>query len=193
MTKRTAWHPLITDVWHTSLEKIEESPRHREPMADACWQALCRSLQPQLRQLPQRQVGELLKSIQQGMEWLDEPMTSWCLATCPTCSDPCCAARRIFFNQTDLLCLVASGKAQRVPGQTRASAAEPCRYLSCNGCRLDRQHRPYVCVWFLCEPQMELFNAHSGSFQRRFVNVLRNVRSCRLQLESLYEAQFPNT
>jgi hypothetical protein len=192
MTKKTPRQPLITDVWHTSVAKIEESPRHREPMADSCWQALCRSLQPQVRQLPQSRVGEVLKAIQQGIEWLDEPMTAWCLATCPTCSDPCCTGRRVFFNQTDLLCLVAAGMVQLVPGQTRASATESCRYLSRNGCRLDRHHRPYVCVWFLCEPQMDLFNTHSGSFQRRFINVLRNVRICRLQLESLYEAQFAN-
>jgi hypothetical protein len=193
MARKTPQQPLITDVWHTSVAKIEESPRHREPMPDSHWQTLCRSLQSQVSLLPQRQVGELIERIHQGIEWLDEPRTAWCLATCPSCSDPCCTGRRIFFNQADLLCLVAAGRAPLVPGQTRTRASDNCRYLSRNGCRLDRQHRPYVCVWFLCEPQMDLFNTHSGSFQRRFINVLRNVRICRLQLETLYQAQFSNT
>jgi hypothetical protein len=187
MPKKLSQRLLITDVWYPSQVKAEETSFYREPMSDSRWQAICEKLQARVLQLPQEQPASLLRQIYQGIQWLDQPMTDFCQATCPTCADPCCTGRAIFFNQADILCLVARRGANLPPGQTRAKAEELCRYLGSDGCRLDRYQRPYVCVWFLCEPQMDIFNTLPSSFQRQFINVLRNIRICRLQLESLYE------
>jgi hypothetical protein len=38
---------------------------------------------------------------------------------------------------------------------------------------------------------MELFACEPAAFQRQFIDVLKNIRTHRLQLESLYEQSFP--
>ncbi len=72
-------------------------------------------------------------------------------------------------------------------GQTRTVPFEACRYLTPIGCSLHRAVRPYVCVWYLCEAQMELFRSEKASTQRLFVKHLQRLRLARLELESLYE------
>jgi hypothetical protein len=183
----------ITDRWHVSLEKLEESSRYREPISDSRWQAICQEFQRCVRQLDQDQVQWLTDQILQGIHWLDRPMDEYCQATCPSCSDPCCDGREIFFNQADLIYLAAHADIHPPTGQTREEAHARCRYLDASGCLLARPQRPYVCVWFLCEPQIEMLNASPASFQRKFINVLGNIRYCRLQLEALFEERFPDS
>jgi hypothetical protein len=118
---------------------------------------------------------------------LDPLMTDYCGRTCPTCIDPCCDGREVFFNHTDLVYLAILGETA-VPGQTRTRSGEPCRYLSPEGCRLSRRSRPYVCTWFFCEAQMGLLQGESARLQRSVAATLREIRQSRLLLESLYEA-----
>ena len=183
--------PLIAKPWHVFLAKTEESSWYREPMTDLQWQTICRGLQGQLRKLDQHQIQWLARQVYQGIHWLDPHMNAYCQATCPTCGDPCCDGRKVFFNRVDLLYLASLGDVGPPIGQTRTEPGAMCRYLGPTGCLLARMQRPYVCVWFLCEPQMELLNATPGSFQRQLINVLTNIRSCRLKLESLFEELHP--
>jgi hypothetical protein len=179
--------PLIAQVWHVFLDKTEESSLYREPMTDSQWQTICRKLQRQLKKLDQHQIQWLAGQIHQGIHWLDPHMSAYCQATCSTCGDPCCAGREVFFNRADLLYLASRGELGLPVGQTRTEPDAICRYLGTTGCLLARTQRPYVCVWFLCEPQIQLLDATPGPFQRQLINVLKNTRTCRLKLESLFE------
>ncbi len=181
----------ITLAWHVSLIKTEESSRYRVPMTDTEWQTVCRRLHRQVHLLNQHHVRWLVDHIQRGLEWLDPHMDAYCQTTCPSCNDPCCTGRGIFFNQADLLFHAAQPNCMPPVGQTRTEAQAECRYLGPAGCLLKRTQRPYVCVWFLCEPQMEMVNASSIAFQKQLLNVLRNIRFCRLKLEELFESAFP--
>ncbi len=172
------------------LAKTEESARYRQPLSDSEWQTICRHIGGQMRQLDQEQVQWLAEQIHQGILWLDQTMTEYCQLTCPSCKDPCCTGREIFFNQADLLYLTAHNSMPLPIGQTRSKASAPCRYLSLQGCILPRPQRPYICVWFLCEPQMELFNVTPPSYQRQVIKTFQHIRTCRLRLEALYEERF---
>jgi hypothetical protein len=183
--------PMIARLWYVLLVKMEESSRYREPLTDLQWQTICLGLQRQLQRLDQCQIRWLARQIFQGLHWLDPHMNAYCRATCPTCDDPCCDGREVFFNRADLLYLISLGDVRSPKGQTRTEPGAGCRYLGPTGCLLARTQRPYVCVWFLCEPQMELFNTTSGSFQRQLINVLTNIRTCRLKLEGLFEELYP--
>ncbi len=120
-------------------------------------------------------------------EWLDQAMEKYCKITCPKCKDPCCNATQIFYSQTDMLCMTALDIV--LPqGQTRIHPSKPCRYLAPTGCRLPRIARPYVCVWYLCEAQMDLFQQESASTQRHLISALACLRVNRLKLESMIEA-----
>jgi hypothetical protein len=169
--------------------KIEESSLYRQPMNSSQWWEVTEILKTGLALLDQQLAQSIAGQIREALQWLDPVMTEYCASTCPSCNDPCCHAQAIFFNRTDLLSLIASGTSLP-PGQTRVSPLAPCRYLQPTGCDLPRIARPYVCVWYLCEAQMDLFGEERAATQRLFVMHLEKIRRNRLRLESLYESHF---
>jgi hypothetical protein len=166
--------------------KREESNRYRLPMEDARWRISLRSVKQGLSRLDMAETRSVAESIAEGIRWLDIFMTRYCSLTCPSCEDPCCHGKDIFYNQADLIYLSSLGGFMP-PGQTRMTTQAPCRYLGTNGCSLSRLARPYVCVWFVCDAQMEIFREENISFQRRVITVMQDIRTCRLKLESLFE------
>jgi len=181
---------LATSFLPVCLDKTEESARYRQPLSDAEWREICRRIGGQILELDQQEVQWLAEQIYLGILWLDRSMTEYCQLTCTLCVDPCCTGKEIFFNQADLLYLMALNSMPPPIGQTRSKASAPCRYLTSQGCTLPRPQRPYICVWFLCEPQMELLSASPAAHQRQVIKILQHIRTCRLQLESLYEERF---
>ncbi|MEN6483764.1 MAG: hypothetical protein ABFD98_02670 [Syntrophobacteraceae bacterium] len=171
--------------------KAEESSRFRTPLGDADWLMAAETLRSQVSLLDREAVGALVARILRGIEFLDGTMTRYCEITCPDCADACCNGREVFFNQADLLYLVASGF-EMPEGQTRNHPFGACRYLGRFGCLLPRTRRPYVCVWFLCESQIRLLEMEPAKFQREFVRKLEDIRSARLMLEFMYECAFPD-
>jgi len=169
-----------------SAPKLEESCFCQHPMSDFQWQTALFDFRTKLRKLDWERAIYISRAISQRIDWLDSVMTKYCSKTCPDCSDPCCHALKIFFNRADLLYL-ATVNTQTPPGQTRTLASNACRYLSSNGCSLPRTTRPYVCVWFLCEPQMELLREEPVALQRDFGKITGELRTCRLTLEAIYE------
>jgi len=184
--------PLCLAPTHSEAANLkgEESAQYRFPISDDLWQNLLVTLRDELSRLDTHQIQLLIRRIAEGIRSMDGVMTRYCELTCPFCEDPCCTGLKVFYNQADMLYLVTLGE-ELPPGQTRAQAAEPCRYLAPDGCLLPRIIRPYVCVWFICEAQMELFQAESAASQRRFIETMQDVRACRLKIESLYEYYFP--
>lgn len=180
---------LLTPIDFTA-PKLEESSCHQHPMGDERWREVLSDFRSKLQTLDRVRTKYLERAIRERIEWLDPIMTWYCRLTCGECPDPCCHARKIFFNRTDMLYLACSDL-PAPPGQTRTQAGNPCRYLGVDGCGLSRTGRPYVCVWFLCEPQMELLQHEPVGFQRQLAKVMGEIRSCRLLLEATFEAAFP--
>lgn len=186
--------PLPSDSRRPKLLALrgEESALYREAISDDCWREVWNNLGNELSQIDTNPVQQLSRRIAAGIMAIDSAMTEYCELTCPTCQDPCCTGHKVFFNRTDLLYLVALGEGIP-PGQTRTQPGMPCRYLAPDGCRLSRILRPYVCVWFICEAQMELFQKQSAAFQRQFIRTMQEIRAFRLELESIYEHHFPGS
>jgi hypothetical protein len=182
--------PLLTqDVVGTGSDITEEPALYRRPMSDREWQQVLIVLQGRLSALGAETISPLVRSLRERIQWLDAVMVRYCEATCPSCEDPCCHGLQVFYNRTDLLWLLALDE-HFPPGQTRRGPTEPCRYLTQNGCILPRMLRPYVCVWFLCEAQVNLLRDEPALFQRHFVRVLEEMRILRLRLETLYRHHF---
>jgi hypothetical protein len=188
---RTRFHSPISNLSDIPLSKTEETSLWRQPMSDSQWRQVTAGLKSGMAMLDQGSLQSLAWQISEAVQWLDTIMTKYCDITCPGCDDPCCSAGAIFYNQTDMLSLIVMGISPP-PGQTRTQPFQPCRYLTSSGCCLQRIARPYVCVWFLCEAQMDLFRDESSSTQRHFVKSLESIRMNRLRIESLYEKLFPN-
>lgn len=168
--------------------KSEESSELRHPVTDEEWQRRLAAVREAIVQCDGPYFTRLAEHIAQLIDGLDPWMTKCCGLTCPTCSDRCCEGRKIFYNRTDLIYQAALGQV-RVPGQTREQEGLECRYFSRNGCLLNRGIRPYVCVWYLCEPQVELLKLEPVREQRRITETLQEIRRARLLLESLYETR----
>lgn len=166
-------------------EISEEPALYRRPMSDQEWRQVLLMLRERVSVLDKEKLGALVHHSEERLRWLDAAMARYCEATCPSCEDPCCHGRQVFYNRTDLLWLLALGR-EWPPGQTRQLSREPCRYLLRDGCGLSRALRPYVCVWFLCDAQMGLLREEPAIFQRHFVRILEEMRMLRLRLESLY-------
>lgn len=111
-------------------------------------------------------------------------MDRYCHATCHGCQDFCCNADGIYFDLADLIYLLILDN-DLPTGQTRAERGAPCRYLAEEGCILPRMCRPFICTWYLCEPQMTLLEAEPLPFQKQFTAVMQMVRRCRQQLLAL--------
>jgi hypothetical protein len=165
--------------------KGEESSLYRAPLSEAAWNEALNLARSGLREADSRFAASIVARIDRAITWLDPVMSRFCELTCPTCEDPCCHGKRIFFNLADLLVLTTRNT-WIPPGQTRSTDGESCRYLTAAGCALERTHRPYVCVWFLCEPQVALLQGETARFQRDFLHALKEIREGRLTLEGLF-------
>jgi hypothetical protein len=186
---RARSHSPIIKTPALQIEKTEESSLYRQPMSDRQWQRNLAILKTRIGLFDQRLVHEVSGAIRIAYEWLDPIMERYCEITCTTCEDFCCEAAKVFYNQADMLSIIAMA-IDPPPGQTRTHPADPCRYLTLDGCSLERTARPYVCVWYLCEAQMGLFQGEPASAQRRFIAAAEGLRANRLKLESYYENHF---
>ncbi len=162
----------------------EESSLYREPLTDKGWSDALRYARERMSGRDRVLAVSIVSRIDRAIAWLDPVMAGYCEQSCPTCGDPCCHGKRIFYNFADLLVLTVRDTSLP-PGQTRTATGEGCRYLTSAGCALSRYHRPYVCVWFLCEPQMKLLQEESVRFQRTFLGALLEIREGRVALEAL--------
>lgn len=164
----------------------QEDP-YKHPIAPVVWRQIITSFKERAIRIDSRRVGLLCHGIREGLLWLDDIMDGYCAATCPDCDDPCCTANGIYYNRADLLYLL--GLHTDLPvSQTRSRRNEPCRYLTAEGCMLPRICRPFICVWYLCEPQMALFQEEPLLFQRQFIAVMQAIRMCRQELVTLHLA-----
>lgn len=167
--------------------RTEESSLFRQPMSESRWQETLVALYAGIARMDPMTVERLARQIREAMDRLDPVMKRYCGITCPECKDPCCRAKNIFYNRADMLSIAALG-IPAPPGQTRARHSAACRYLTAHGCGLDRAVRPYVCVWYLCDSQMELFREERAATQRFIVRQMEQLRQARLELEALFES-----
>lgn len=159
---------------------------YKQPFSEEEWRELTKELKENFTPADRERMQKLAQAIREGLLWCDETMDRYCNATCHSCQDYCCNANGIYFDLADLLYLLVLEN-DLPAGQTRARHNDPCRYLSTEGCILPRMCRPFICTWYICEPQMELLQAETIPIQKQFTAVLQMVRRCRQQLLALHE------
>jgi hypothetical protein len=74
---------------------------------------------------------------------------------CPHCAEVCCIGKHGFYNYEDLVYLCALGLKPPSIGPAR-NAFDPCRFLTENGCSMERSVRPSGCNWYFCGPLLEV-------------------------------------
>ncbi len=187
--------PILAKLSHeyghedpTSAQNGSDSCKH--PFTVAQWRDLTSKLKENFSQTDRERMQTLALGIREGLLWCDETMDRYCGLTCHGCRDFCCDADGIYFDDADLIYLLILDN-DLPANQTRAKAGLACRYLSITGCILPRMCRPFICTWYLCEPQMELLTAEPLPLQKQFTAVMQMVRRCRQQLLALHNKPSP--
>ncbi|MDH3393357.1 MAG: hypothetical protein OEL66_05070 [Desulfobulbaceae bacterium] len=166
--------------------EVDDADRFKQPYNEVQWQGISTELKKSFAPHDWERMRLLAQGIREGLLWCDETMDRYCGATCHACRDFCCDANGIYYDLADLIYLLILDGDLPV-SQTRAKRNTSCRYLSAEGCILPRMCRPFICTWYLCEPQMELLEAEPIPFQKQFTAVTQMIRRCRRQLLALHE------
>ena len=182
--------PLLTklsrEYGHAEPAVSQNGPDlYKRPYNEAEWHTLTVKLKEGFAPPDRERMQTLAQAIREGLLWCDETMDRYCHATCHGCRDFCCSADGIYFDLADLIYLLILDN-DLPASQTRALQGAPCRYLAEEGCILPRMCRPFICTWYLCEPQMALLHAEPIPFQKQFTAVMQMIRRCRQQLLALH-------
>ena len=158
---------------------------YKQPMDQKQWLTVITALKKNTPAAVLQRLRFLALGIREGLLWADDIMDRYCAATCNECQSPCCNVDGIYYDRADLLYVLALD-ADLPYSQTREKTKEPCCYLTPEGCMLPRMCRPFICTWYLCEPQMTLFQQETPRFQRQFTAITQTIRHCRLQIDALH-------
>jgi len=178
---------LVREYGHPEpLSDHDNANQLKQPYNAKQWRELSRKLKDNFAPHDREQMQTLAQGVREALLWCDETMDRYCNNTCHGCQDFCCQADGIYFDLPDLIYILTLDN-DLPTSQTRAIRGAPCRYLGEEGCILPRMCRPFICTWYLCEPQMALLEAEPISFQKQFTAVMQLIRRCRQQMLAMHE------
>jgi hypothetical protein len=108
-----------------------------------------------------QKVRLLAEKIKAGIEKINFFVQQGTSNVCPGCKNVCCISKHGYYNFEDLVYLHALGLKPPDPEFGRDDAA-PCRFLTPDGCSLERPFRPSGCNWFFCELLFDIMEPMPG-------------------------------
>lgn len=100
---------------------------------------------------------------------------------CPECNKVCCKDKHGRYDSDDLVFLKALGV--DIPhNQHEQNESDPCRYITGQGCSLERWMRPYRCTFFFCDALMKSLENDNAKLYRAFVEYFKHLVSLRQEL-----------
>ncbi len=100
---------------------------------------------------------------------------------CPSCEKVCCINKHGYYDKEDIIFISALGIEIPLYKPDRKDTA-PCRFLTEEGCSLQRWKRPYRCTWYFCEPLLESMSEDNSRVYRKFINSLQRLIAIRQEL-----------
>jgi hypothetical protein len=100
-------------------------------------------------------------------------------AVCPNCKEVCCINRHGYYNFEDLIYLHALDLKPPPPAEGNNDNG-PCRFLSGNGCSMERSLRPSGCNWYFCDSLLDKMEENPG--YREFDDSLQKVADLWLKM-----------
>jgi len=122
--------------------------------------------------------------IGRGIDGLAEPMAILCRRTCRFCPEPCCIANTVWFDFRDLLLFHLLEL--HIPAcQAVSDINEACPFLSYRGCRLPTLNRPWMCIQYLCPPQLTILKGQRFSAAITMRQKIKMIERQRAKLEAV--------
>ena len=129
-----------------------------------------------------KKAGVIAHSILDEMTGIFPEMDRLCVATCPSCKEPCCGVATLWFDFRDLIFLhlndIPIAKAQPLNHY-----GAHCRYLGARGCILRREERPWICTYYLCPSQTYLLRRKNRKIYKEYDGKLEAIKNKRKALE----------
>ena len=114
---------------------------------------------------------------------LAEQMAILCSRTCRFCPEPCCITNTVWFDFRDLL-LFHLLELHIPVCQAASDVNNACPFLSYRGCRLPMRNRPWMCIQYLCPPQLAILKNRSFSAANTVRKKMEVIERQRAKMES---------
>ena len=128
----------------------------------------------------------LAENIFANIKQVDPSLQELCDATCTNCLEVCCLKATVWYDFRDLLFLyLIHGE---IPDkQISRKAGRACCLLDHNGCTLQREQRPFICTWYVCQQQHELLEINQlESVDRNLLSHLSDIQAGRKLMEKCF-------
>ncbi len=100
---------------------------------------------------------------------------------CPHCQDVCCLNRHGYYDNEDLIYILAIGS-QPPSYKKGIDDTAPCQFLSNSGCLLTRAIRPFRCNWHFCYALLTHMENGPARSYRNFINRFHEIIYLRKQM-----------
>lgn len=125
--------------------------------------------------------NDIARMIKVKIEGIDHFIQQGTSEVCPSCENKCCINRHGYYDNLDILYIMALGLRPPVYRQG-LSDTDPCQFLSENGCRKERYLRPFRCNWYFCQPLLNHMELGPARPYREFIRVLNEILDLRSEL-----------
>ncbi|MEW6214587.1 MAG: hypothetical protein AB1478_05195 [Nitrospirota bacterium] len=100
---------------------------------------------------------------------------------CASCEKVCCINKHGYYEKEDIIFISALGI--DIPSyQPDRNDTDPCRFLTENGCSLQRWMRPFRCTWYFCKPLLKSMTEDNSKAYSEFIYALQRLISIRQKL-----------
>lgn len=123
-------------------------------------------------------IARLIKAKIEGIDQFIQENTS---KVCPFCKKKCCINRHGYYDNLDILYIMALG--MEPPAYRQGlSDTDPCQFLSEHGCVKERYLRPFRCNWYFCEALLNHMEQGPVRPYREFIRVFNEILDLRSEL-----------
>ena len=124
---------------------------------------------------------EIAGEIKEAFDLVSPFIEKHTLLVCPDCIKVCCADKHGRYDNDDLLFLNSLGIDVSQNGHERNEEGS-CRYITENGCKLERWMRPFRCTFFFCDGLLKSIEDDNAKLYRVFIGYFQHLVSLRQRL-----------
>lgn len=128
-----------------------------------------------------RKSEDIARAIKTKIENIDQFIQQNSSEVCPSCENRCCINRHGYYDNLDILYIMALGIKPPIYQQD-LSDTDPCQFLSESGCVKERYLRPFRCNWYFCEALLDHMEQGPARPYREFIRVFNDVLYLRSEL-----------
>ena len=124
---------------------------------------------------------ELASEIKEAFNTVSPFIEKHTAKLCPDCKHLCCKDKHGRYDQDDIKFLKAINEVIP-PAQLERHESGPCRYMSENGCSIERYLRPFRCTHFFCNPLLKSLEEDNAKLYAAFIEYFKHLISVRQKI-----------